>query len=186
MGIFELFIIAIGLSMDTFAVSLCKGLSMKKLNYSHALVIAILFGIFQGAMPFIGWLLGKQFESYITSFDHWIAFILLSFIGWSLLKESFNKDEGSCDCDYKLDIKELTILAIATSIDALAVGITFSFLKVSILPSITLIGVITFILSFFGVTLGNRFGVKYKSKAEFLGGFALISMGVKILLEHLI
>lgn len=129
MGLLELFIIAMGLSMDTFAVSLCKGLSMKKLNYSHTLVIAIFFGAFQGVMPFIGWLLGKQFEEYITKFDHWIAFILLSFVGWSLLKESFNKDDKLCDSDYKLDIKKLTILAIATSIDALAIGITFSFLK---------------------------------------------------------
>lgn len=185
MGLIELFMVAIGLSMDAFAVSLCKGLNMKRLNYRHALIIAVFFGGFQAVMPLLGWLLGRQFEQYITSFDHWIAFFLLAFIGGKMLKEAFTGGDESPECNDQLDIKELVVLAIATSIDALAAGITFAFLQVSILPSITLIGFITLILSAVGVVVGNRFGVKYKSKAEIVGGFVLIFIGVKILLEHL-
>ncbi len=185
MGILELFMVAIGLSMDAFAVALCKGLNMKKLNYRHALIIGAFFGGFQGIMPLFGWILGRQFEQYITSFDHWIAFILLAFIGGKMLMEAFNGDEEVLESNEQLNIKELVVLAIATSIDALAVGITFAFFQVSILPSITLIGITTFILSVIGVVLGNRFGVKFKSKAEIAGGFVLIFIGVKILLEHL-
>lgn len=185
MGILELFMVAIGLSMDAFAVALCKGLNMKKLNYRHALIIGAFFGGFQGIMPLFGWILGRQFEQYITSFDHWIAFILLAFIGGKMLMEAFNQDEEVLESNEQLNIKELVVLAIATSIDALAVGITFAFFQVSILPSITLIGITTFILSVIGVVLGNRFGVKFKSKAEIAGGFVLIFIGVKILLEHL-
>jgi len=185
MGIIELFMVAIGLSMDAFAVALCKGLNMKKINYRHALIIGAFFGGFQGIMPLFGWILGRQFEQYITSFDHWIAFILLAFIGGKMLMEAFKGDEEVLESNEQLNIKELVVLAIATSIDALAVGITFAFFQVSILPSITLIGITTFILSVIGVIIGNRFGVKFKSKAEIGGGFVLIFIGVKILLEHL-
>lgn len=185
MGQAELFMVAIGLSMDAFAVSLCQGLKMKKLNYNHAVIIAAFFGGFQAAMPLLGWLLGRQFEHYITSFDHWIAFILLAFIGGNMLVEALR----GCDCSSayndQLDIKELIMLAVATSIDALAIGITLAFLQVLILPAITMIGATTFSLVFVGVVLGNRFGVKYKSKAEMAGGLVLIIIGVKILLEHL-
>ncbi len=186
MGFLELFMIAVGLSMDAFAVALCKGLKMSKLNYRHAVTIALFFGGFQAAMPLIGWVLGKQFEKYITSYDHWIALILLAFIGGKMIRESFRK-EDECDCCEVviLDIRELVVLAIATSIDALAVGITFAFLRVSILPSIALIGVTTLIISFAGVAVGNRFGIKYKNKAEFAGGIILIAIGLKILFDHL-
>lgn len=197
MRFIELFLIAVGLSMDAFAIAMCKGLKMKKLNFKHATIIAFAFGFSQMAMPIIGWLLGTRFEAYITKIDHWIAFVLLAFIGGKMIYESLKKDDDSecnhdcqncpkTDCDaLKLNIKELILLAIATSIDALAVGITFAFLKVSILSSSSIIGITTFALSFIGVMLGNRFGVKYKSKAEFVGGTILVLMGVKILLEHL-
>ena len=185
MGLLELLMIAIGLSMDAFAVALCKGLCMKKLNYRHAVIIGIFFGGFQAGMPLIGWLLGHQLEKYITAFDHWIAFFLLAFIGGSMLKEAFEEDNEVDACDNRLNIKELFILATATSIDALAVGITFAFLRVSILPSITIIGATTLVLSIIGVAMGNKFGVKYKNKAEIAGGIVLILIGTKILLEHL-
>lgn len=185
MGLFELFMVAIGLSMDAFAVSLCKGFGMRKLNYNHAAVIAALFGGFQAAMPLIGWLLGRQFEKYITSLDHWISFILLVFIGGKMLLEAIEEGDECVACNDRLEVKELVGLSVATSIDALAVGVSFSFLQVSILPSIVLIGITTFILSVFGVALGNRFGVKYKSKAEIMGGIVLIFIAFKILLEHL-
>jgi putative Mn2+ efflux pump MntP len=186
MGLVELFMIAVGLSMDAFAVALCKGLCMKKLNYRHALIIAVFFGGFQAGMPLLGWLLGRQFEKYITSFDHWIAFVLLAFIGGKMIMEAFKDDGEECSiCNLQLDIKELVVLALATSIDALAVGVTFAFLRVSIVPSITFIGITTFILSGTGVAIGNRFGMKFKSKAEIAGGVVLILIGTKILLEHL-
>lgn len=182
----EIFLIGVGLSMDAFAVALCKGLNMKKLNYAHTIIIALFFGGFQAVMPLTGWLLGKNFEKYIQSVDHWIAFALLVYIGgkmtWEALKGDDEEEETSGD---KLDLKELTIMAIATSIDALAVGITFAFLKVSIASSITIIGITTFCLSVIGVKIGNRFGMKFKSKAEIAGGIILILIGVKILLEHL-
>lgn len=185
MGFVELFLIGVGLSMDAFAVSICKGLNMKKINYKHALIIGGFFGGFQALMPFLGWALGSRFEQYIESVDHWIAFILLAFIGGKMVYESIkggDDDEESSHQD-KLDIKELFMLAVATSIDALAVGVTFAFLEVSILPSITLIGITTFVISVGGVVIGNRFGSKYKNKAEIAGGMILILIGLKILIE---
>lgn len=186
MGFFELFLIAVGLSMDAFAVSICKGLKMQRFNVCHAGVIALAFGGFQALMPVIGWFLGKQFESYITGIDHWIAFVLLAVIGGKMAVESFKKEEeDSSKENEKLDVKELLVLAVATSIDALAVGITFAFLQVSIVPAVSLIGVITFVLSAVGVFIGHKFGAKFKSKAELAGGIILILIGLKILLEHL-
>lgn len=186
MGFVELFLIGVGLSMDAFAVSICKGLNMKKINYKHALIIGGFFGGFQALMPFVGWALGSQFEQYIESVDHWIAFILLAFIGGKMVYEAVkggDDDEEGAENEEKLDIKELFMLAIATSIDALAVGVTFAFLGVSILPSITLIGLTTFVISVGGVVIGNKFGSKYKSKAEIAGGVILVLIGLKILLE---
>ena len=186
MGLVELFLIAIGLSMDAFAVAICKGLNMRKLNNKHTFIIALFFGGFQGIMPLIGWFLGKQFAQYITGFDHWIAFILLAFIGGQMILESFKKDNEKCDIDENLDLKELFMLAIATSIDALAVGITFALIpNTNIWISIILIGIITFVLSIIGVFIGNKFGARFKSKAEFAGGLILILIGSKILFEHL-
>lgn len=183
MGFLELFLIGIGLSMDAFAVAICRGLKMTKLNYRQMSIIALFFGGFQALMPFIGWLLGSQFEQYIVKFDHWIAFVLLGFIGGKMIFEAFGKDEEDC-CD-GLNIKELFVLAVATSIDALAVGITFAFLKVHIGFAVTIIGITTFILSAVGVAVGHHFGAKYKQKAELAGGIILIFIGLKILLEHL-
>ncbi len=183
MGFLELFLIGIGLSMDAFAVAICKGLKMPKLNLKQTFVIALFFGGFQALMPFIGFVLGQRFEKYITSFDHWIAFILLAFIGGKMIVESFKSDDGNVGD--KFDIKELLVLAVATSIDALAVGITFAFLKVQIVSAVTIIGVTTFILSSLGVLLGHKFGAVYKSKAELAGGIILVLIGLKILFEHL-
>ena len=187
MGLIELILLAIGLSMDAFAVAVCKGLNMRKVNYKQTLLIALFFGGFQAIMPLIGWVLGKQFEQYITSVDHWIAFGLLVIIGGKMVWEVFKGDEEeeTCACVVKFDLKELFVLAIATSIDALAVGITFAFLQVTIWMPISLIGVITFGLSIVGVMIGNKFGEKYKSKAELAGGIILILIGFKILFEHL-
>lgn len=186
MGFFEIFLIGIGLSMDAFAVSICKGLNMNKVNYRHAGIIALFFGGFQAIMPLIGWVLGKQFERYITNIDHWVAFVLLLFIGGNMLRSALTEEEGCCcEQESKLDYKELVMMGIATSIDALAIGITLAFLQVSILPSITIIGITTFVISFSGVIIGNYFGLRYKKKAEICGGIILILIGVKILLEHL-
>lgn len=186
MGLFELFLIAVGLSMDAFAVSICKGLNMRRMNYCHAGIIALFFGVSQALMPTIGWILGKQFESYITSIDHWIAFILLGFIGINMLRETLGEDEDLTEMPQEhLDLKELFMLAIATSIDALAVGITFAFLQVKIAPAVCLIGITTFIISFAGVGIGHQFGRRYEKKAEIAGGIILIFIGLKILLEHL-
>lgn len=186
MGIMELLLIGIGLSMDAFAVAICKGLKMRKVNKVHCGVIALFFGGFQALMPLIGWSLGKQFERYITSIDHWIAFVLLILIGGNMIKESRQMEVEDIDKkDSILDIKELFILAIATSIDALAVGITFAFLQVDIIPAIAIIGVTTFVISSIGVFVGNIFGSRYKNKAEFAGGAILVLIGFKILLEHL-
>lgn len=187
MGLIELFLIGVGLSMDAFAVSICKGLGMRKVNYAHAVVIALFFGGFQALMPVIGWALGSQFEQYIVSIDHWIAFALLAFIGGKMLWDAFHEDDEDVEAqdDPKLDIKELFMLAIATSIDALAVGITFAFLQVDIVPAVCLIGVTTFVLSFIGVVVGNRFGTAYEKGATIVGGVVLICIGLKILLEHL-
>ncbi len=189
MGFIELFLLGVGLAMDAFAVSICKGLKMKTVNKKHCFVIALFFGGFQALMPFIGWLLGRQFEQYITKIDHWIAFLLLVAIGGKMIVDVLKgeeEDDEVCPCEIeKLDVKELFLLAIATSIDALAVGITFAFLQVSIVPAITIIGVVTFVISAVGVFVGNIFGSKYKSKAEFVGGVILVLIGVKILLDHL-
>lgn len=186
MGFIELLLIGVGLSMDAFAVSVCKGLNMRKINYKHAFIIAAFFGGFQALMPFLGWALGSQFEQYIESVDHWIAFILLAFIGGKMVVEAIkggDDDEEKEVCPDKLDIKELFMLAVATSIDALAVGVTFAFLKVNIVFSITTIGITTFVISIAGVVIGNLFGAKYKSKAEIAGGVILVLIGLKILLE---
>ena len=186
MGFLELFLIAVGLSADAFSVSVCKGLNMRKLNFKHAYIIALFFGVFQAAMPLLGYLLGTGFSEYIERFDHWITFALLAFIGGKMVVEAIREKDG--ETEKKTDtisMGELTVLAVATSIDALAVGITFAFLKVNILPSVLLIGVTTFALSLGGVLLGNRFGAKYKTKAEIAGGVILILIGLKILLEHL-
>ena len=184
-----LLLMGVGLAMDAFAVSICKGLSMKKVKWQHGAVIGLFFGGFQALMPFIGWLLGSQFEQYITKVDHWIAFGLLGSIGGKMLSEAIKGDEeeecGCCKNTEKLDIKELFILAIATSIDALAVGITFAFLKYPVGKAVTIIGVVTFIISVAGVYIGNFFGSRFKKKAEIAGGIILIGIGLKILLEHL-
>ena len=188
MSFFEIFMIGVGLSMDAFAVAICKGLNMRKLDKVQTLVIALFFGGFQALMPFVGWLLGKQFEAYITSFDHWIAFVLLAFIGGKMLWDVFgSKKEGeACQtAESRLDVKELFMLAIATSIDALAVGISFAFLQVNIGSAITLIGCTTFVISAAGVFVGHKFGAKYEDKASLAGGAILILIGLKILLEHL-
>ena len=184
MGLVELLLVAVGLSMDAFAVALCKGLCMQRLDKRQGTLIASFFGGFQALMPLIGWFLGKQFEQYITPVDHWIAFGLLAIIGASMIREAFSKAE-EVDCTVKQDIKGLLLLAIATSIDALAVGITFAFLRVNILPAVSLIGATTFLLSFAGVWAGHRFGLKYQKKAQMAGGGVLILMGLKILLDHL-
>lgn len=182
MSFIELFLIAVGLSMDAFAVSVCKGLSVKRLSPKHALLVGIYFGGFQFLMPVIGYLLGFRFEHIITNIDHWIAFVLLAFIGGSMIKESFGKSEELND---DFSFKTMLMMAVATSIDALAVGITFAFLSVRILPAAGLIGITTFIISGAGIYIGNVFGAKYKSRAELAGGVILILIGVKILLEHL-
>ena len=190
MAIFiELFLLGVGLSMDAFAVSVCKGLGMRKLNKKQAVIIGLYFGGFQALMPLIGWLLGSQFQKYITSIDHWIAFILLGFIGGKMIIEAvreWNEEEIVEVTDAPIDHKNMLVLAVATSIDALAVGITFAFLPgTRIVPAVALIGSITFVFSASGIRLGNVFGLRYKSKAEFAGGVILILLGTKILLEHL-
>ena len=184
----ELFLLGIGLAMDAFAVSVCKGLGMRRLNKKQALIIGLYFGGFQALMPLIGWLLGSQFQKYITSIDHWIAFILLGFIGGKMMIEAireWNEEETVDVIDAPLDHKNMLVLAVATSIDALAVGITFAFLDTPIIEAITIIGITTMIISIIGVVVGNFFGSRYKSKAEFIGGLILVLLGLKILLEHL-
>lgn len=183
MGIIELILLSIGLGMDAFAVSVCKGISMKKMNWKKACIIGLYFGGFQAIMPVIGYFFGSSFESIITNIDHWIAFILLAIIGAKMIQEAFQKEEEEYNED--ISVKTMIVLSIATSIDALAVGITFAFLKVNLLLAITLIGTITFILSVIGTKIGNRFGDKYKSKAELAGGIILIIIGLKILPEHI-
>ena len=184
----ELFLLGIGLAMDAFAVSVCKGLGMRRLNKKQTLIIGLYFGGFQALMPLIGWLLGSQFQKYITSIDHWIAFILLGFIGGKMMIEAireWNEEETVDVIDAPLDHKNMLVLAVATSIDALAVGITFAFLDTPIIEAITIIGITTMIISIIGVVVGNFFGNRYKSKAEFIGGLILVLLGLKILLEHL-
>ena len=181
MSLFELILIAVGLSMDAFAVSVCKGLSLKELKPRHAALVGLYFGGFQALMPVIGWLLGRQFESLIKNIDHWIAFVLLTAIGVGMIREAKKAEE----LDDDLGFRTMLLLAIATSIDALAVGITFAFLSVRILPAAGLIGLTTFLLSALGVYIGHVFGLKYKAKAELAGGVILIFIGLKILLEHM-
>lgn len=201
MSLFELFLIAVGLSMDAFAVAICKGLGMKKLDMHQALVIGLFFGGFQALMPVIGWFLGAQFASLVTPIDHWIAFILLAFIGGKMLFDAIKGDdesetakdgegapkdgEGAKSSAPKLDLRELTMLAIATSIDALAVGITFAFLDVDIVLAAGFIGVVTFVLSVIGVAVGNQFGSRWEKPSTIVGGVVLILIGVRILLEHI-
>ncbi|MDO4291408.1 MAG: manganese efflux pump MntP family protein [Eggerthellaceae bacterium] len=224
MGFVELFMIGVGLSMDAFAVSICKGLGMRRVNWAHAAVIALFFGGFQALMPLVGWALGTQFAALITPVDHWIAFALLAFIGGKMLIDAFRGDEGGegeggtsssvaagdgelhseasqpsfrspapaataapakKGCDEKLNVPELFMLAIATSIDALAVGITFAFLGVNVWVAVAIIGVTTFVLSFAGVAIGNQFGSRFEKPATVVGGVVLILIGAKILLEHL-
>lgn len=183
MGLIELFLIAVGLSMDAFAVSVCKGLAMPKCTFKKAAIVGLWFGGFQALMPAIGYVLGAQFQETIASIDHWIAFVLLALIGGNMIHEALDNDEEEADAS--LDVKPMFLLAVATSIDALAIGITFAFLKVNIIPAVCFIGIVTFIISFAGVKIGNVFGARYKNKAEIVGGVILILLGLKILLEHL-
>ena len=183
MGLIELFLIAVGLSMDAFAVSVCKGLAMPKCTFKKAAIVSLWFGGFQALMPAIGYILGAQFQEAIASIDHWIAFVLLALIGGNMIHEALDNDEEEADAS--LDVKTMFLLAVATSIDALAIGITFAFLKVNIIPAVCFIGIVTFIISFAGVKFVNVFGARYKNKAEIVGGIILILLGLKILLEHL-
>ena len=183
MGIVEVLLTSIGLAMDALAVSICKGLSFSKIRFKNVIIVGLYFGIFQALMPLIGYILGSRFKELIVSVDHWIAFFLLALIGLSMLKEGLSKDYDSLDD--KVNFKVMLPLAIATSIDALAVGITFSFLDVNILESIIFIGSITFFISLVGVVIGNKVGVKYQKKSQVIGGVILIIIGLKILLEHL-
>ena len=180
MSILDLFILAVGLSMDAFAVSVCKGLSLGKIKPKHMCIAGAWFGGFQALMPLIGYFLGSFFAEMIEKYDHWVAFVLLAIIGGNMIKESFGKDEK---VDSSMDVKSMLLLAIATSIDALAVGVTFAFFQVQIVPAVSFIGVITFIFSAVGVKIGSLFGTKYKSKAELFGGIVLVLIGIKILLE---
>lgn len=185
MGILELFFIGIGLSMDAFAVAICQGLCMPKMNWRHAAVIALFFGGFQALMPCLGWLLGAQFAGQIQRIDHWVAFVLLGIIGVNMIREALGpEEEEACAVTTRLDFRRLLVLSVATSIDALAVGVTFAFLEVRILPAVAWIGCTTFALSLTGVAAGNFFGGKYQKQAELSGGLILILLGTKILLEH--
>lgn len=193
MSLFELLVIAVGLSMDAFAVAICKGLSFKSVKLKNAGIVSLYFGLFQAGMPLIGYFLGAQFQDKITEYDHWIAFALLVVIGINMIKESFEKeceefkekDVAGQDSEAKsLGFKSMFVLAVATSIDALAVGVTFAFLQIDIAPAVSLIGIVTLILSMIGVWIGNVFGTKYKAKAVLAGGIILVLMGLKILLEH--
>ena len=186
MSILELLLIAVGLSMDAFAVSVCKGLATRQLRWRHYLIIGAWFGGFQALMPSIGYLLGSTFESYITAVDHWVAFFLLCLIGGSMVKEALSKDGEAGADNSSFAVRPILVLAIATSIDALAVGVTFALLPgVSIVAAVSFIGATTFLLSAAGLKAGNVFGLRYKSRAELTGGIILILMGGKILLEHL-
>ena len=185
MGFVELFLIAVGLSMDAFAVSVCKGLGMQRLNMGQAVVIALFFGGFQALMPVIGWAVGAQFAHFVSTYAHWIAFALLAFVGGKMLWDAFHEDEGEDAGPFKLELGDLLMLAIATSIDALAVGVSFAFLDVAIAPSAALIGVTTFVLSLAGVAVGHQFGSRWEKPTTIVGGIVLILIGVKVLLEGL-
>ncbi len=182
MEIWELFLIAVGLSMDAFAVAVCKGLSVCKVRLKEQVIVGLYFGGFQALMPAIGYLLGVQFKNLIQSYDHWIAFVLLAIIGINMIREAKGEEDAM---DGSFGFKAMFPLAVATSIDALAIGVTFAFLKVQIVPAVSFIGVVTFILSVVGLMVGNAFGCKYKAKAEIFGGVVLILIGLKILLEHI-
>lgn len=183
MGIAELFILAVGLSMDAFAVAICKGLALKKVKPAQMALVGLWFGGFQALMPVLGYVVGVQFNDAITAIDHWIAFVLLAVIGGNMIREAFSKEEEKADAS--LSFRNMLPLAVATSIDALAVGVSFAFLQVHIGVAAGFIGAITFLLSAAGVKVGSLFGAKYKSRAEFIGGVILILLGLKILLEHL-
>lgn len=183
MGLLELFLLAVGLSMDAFAVSICKGLSIRSLKVRQALIVGLWFGAFQALMPTIGYLLGSAFTSLIESVDHWIAFVLLAIIGGNMIREGVKGDDEKCDPSLSFGV--MLMLAVATSIDALAVGVTFAFLRVELLPAVTLIGLTTFVISAAGVKIGHLFGTRYQAKAELFGGAVLVLIGLKILLEHL-
>lgn len=187
MGLVEIFLIGVGLSMDAFAVSVCKGLSMKRVNYKHALIIALFFGVFQAIMPTIGWALGSRLKALIDPIDHWIAFGLLAFVGGKMLWDALFGTSDDCETDreFKLDIKELFMLAIATSIDALATGIMFALVQVEIVSTVLLIGCTTFVISFVGVMIGNKFGSRYEKASNIIGGIVLILIGIKVLIEHM-
>ncbi len=184
MDLLTLFLIAVGLSMDAFAVSVCKGLAVSQYKLKYSLICGIWFGIFQALMPVIGYLLGMNFTQWITAFDHWIAFVLLGFIGFGMIREALKADDEESDPSFSL--KVMLMLAVATSVDALAVGITFAFLSVNIFAAVAFIGICTFVISSVGVKIGAVFGAKYKSGAEIAGGIILISLGIKILIEHLL
>ena len=188
MRFIELFLIGVGLSMDAFAAAICQGLFMTRIKWGHALTVGLYFGGFQALMPFIGWMLGSQFADRIQQYDHWIAFILLVLIGGNMIREALSGDEGDvaqAETDLRLDHKKLFLMAIATSIDALAIGVTFAFLETAILPAIGIIGCTTFCISVAGVAVGCWFGARYKKRAEITGGAILVLLGIKILLEHL-
>lgn len=191
MNLLELLILSVGLAMDAFAVAVCKGLSIKKISVKHPVIVGLYFGVFQAVMPMIGFFLGKQFSDKISAIDHWVAFILLGIIGINMIKGSIKEEEEEDECesckdvDNSLKVKEMLVLSVATSIDALAVGITFAFLKVNILVATSFIGGVTFLISAAGVIIGNIFGGKLKAKAEMAGGIILVCLGTKILLQHL-
>lgn len=183
MNFIEILLIGIGLAMDAFAISIGKGLSMKKMNWKKAIIVGVYFGIFQGLMPIIGYYLGYSFENLVSQIDHWIAFFLLGAIGSNMIREAFKNDEE--DRNDSVAFRVMIVLAIATSIDALTIGITFAFLNVDIFTSALIIGITTLLISIFGVQIGNKFGKKYENKSEVIGGLILIVMGLKILFEHL-
>ena len=188
MTFIELFLIGVGLSMDAFAAAICQGLFMTRIKWGHALTVGLYFGGFQALMPFIGWMLGSQFADRIQQYDHWIAFILLVLIGGNMIREALSGDEedaAQAETDLRLDHKKLFLMAVATSIDALAIGVTFAFLETAILPAIGIIGCTTFCISVAGVAVGCWFGARYKKRAEITGGAILVLLGVRILLEHL-
>ena len=185
MGFTELFLISVGLAMDAFSVSVCKGLSMKQLNRRGAVMTALFFGVFQGVMPLIGYLLGSRFMEEIEAFDHWVAFVILAIIGGKMIFEALTEKEEDSSEEYRLDYRELFILAVATSIDALAVGLVFAATDVNLLVSVSVIGLVTFVLSLGGVIIGHRFGSRYEKKAEIAGGVILVLIGLKLLLEGL-
>ncbi len=186
MHIAELFILAVALSMDAFAVAVCKGLALRQMRWRSAALVGLWFGGFQALMPLVGWFLGSQFADSIRAVDHWIAFILLSIIGGNMVREALGGGDDDDEQNDSLGVRVMFAMAVATSIDALAVGVTFAFLDVPILPAVSFIGVTTFLLSMLGVKIGNVFGMRYKARAELTGGIILILLGTKILLEHLL